>query len=334
MSSEEDQNGDQSATEDEVMAEIVDMVDITAMFEKAASCLTVTDPMLCNKETFNLQDSMAALELMDPKMDCCEIPASHVAPFGRTDVDDKMVFPRPAPTGLDDAVDPLPWNNLTIRDAAFICLESLIRLESLLSGASVVESTFTCLYAHKPVMTDMKARLEASSLTEQMKVIMMPPKKKGTTPQAVVYASTLMLLELTDVLRSIILNADIYEEEDFTVSTFNIDVFDDRDENTATAAAMEVLETISTLDNQESDEVRAISLILSFQLDFLTSCTALVSHSLGCVLVYGSPLVLTVNSCHCSIRLNLQARRFEELLVKRSILRELQRRSWSRLQSS
>ena len=267
-----------SNEEDEVMTEAKEMMDITERLELAASCLSVTDPILCVKENFNLQDSMAALELMDQKMDCCEVPASHVAPFGR-EVDtqvEKMVFPRPAPVGLNDVVDPLPWENLTIQDAAFISLESLIRLESLLSGASVVESIFTCLYAHKPVMSDMKAQLEFSSLTEQMQAIM-KPERKGTIPQRVVYASTLMLLELMDVLRSIILNADIYEEEDFTVSTYNIQVFDGRDEGTATAAVFSTLESVSKLENQDSDEVRAITFILGSQLDFLSACTTMVS---------------------------------------------------------
>jgi hypothetical protein len=255
-----------------------EMVDITSLFQEAASALSVTDPMLCNKDTFNLQDSMAALELMDQKMDCCEVPASHVAPYGEAAKvsDEKMVFPRPAPIGLDDTIDPLPWNDLSIQDAAYISLESLIRLESLLGGVSVVESTFTCLYAHRPIMEDMKARLEPSSLTEKMQAIM-KPKRKGTTAQHVVYASTLMLLELTDVVRSIILNADIYEEEDFTVSTYNVQVFEDRDEDTAINAVVDALGMVASLENQESDEIRAITVILGFQLDFLTVCTSLVS---------------------------------------------------------
>jgi hypothetical protein len=86
-----------------------------------------------------------------------------------------------------------------------------------------------------------------------------------------------MLVELTDVLRSIILNADIFEEEDFTVSTYNVQVFDDRDDTTATNAVVRVLEMVAALENQESDAVRAIKLILGFQLEFLTVCTSLVS---------------------------------------------------------
>ena len=230
------------------------------------------------KFTVNLQDSMAALELKDRKMDCCEIPASQVAPYGVAAPDDVMVFPRPAPTGLNDIVQPLPWQELTIEDAAYIALEALIRLESLLGGASVVESTFTCLYVHRPVVADMKERLKIppETLTEQIQSIM-KPKKTGTTAQHVVYAASLMLLELTDVVRSVILNADIYEEEDFSVSTYNIAVFDDRDEATAIVVVVDTLEMMAALEDQENEHVKAITSILGFQLDLLTICTSLVS---------------------------------------------------------
>jgi hypothetical protein len=259
-------SSDEREKKDVILVEKQEMVDITSLIEDAASSLTVSAPMLCDEKSFNLLDSMAALELIDRKMDCCEVPASLVAPYGKTASEEKMVFPRPAPTGLNDVVEPLPWDDLTMEEAAFISLEALIRLESLLDGSSVVESTFTCLYAHQPVLADMKARLQPDS-----------KEKNGTTAQRVVYAATLMLLELTDVLRSIILNADIYEEEDFSVSTYNIAVFDDRDEATAVVAVADVLELIKTLEEQDSDEVRAITLILGFQLEFLTVCTSMVS---------------------------------------------------------
>lgn len=249
-------------------------IDITSVVEEAANSLTVSDPMLCDRNSFNLQDAMAALELMDKTMDCCEIPASQVAPFGVKADDEKFVFPRPSPTGLEDVVNPLPWEDLTMLDAAHISLQNLIRLESLLDGASVVESTYTCLYAHLPVIQDMKARLEPSSLTEQIQAIM-KSTMRGSLAQHVVYASTLLLVEVTDTVRSIILNADIYEEEDFTVSTYNIKTFKERDEYMVTTVASNILEMIEELDNQDSDEVQAIKLIFQFQLDFLSICTSL-----------------------------------------------------------
>jgi hypothetical protein len=255
-----------------------EMIDITSVVAAAANSLTEASPMLCDRDSFNLQDAMAALELMDKKMDCCEIPIAQVAPFGVQidDDDDRLVFPRPAPTGLDDVIDPLPWDELTNLDAAHIVIQNMVRLEALLGGASVVESTYTCLYAHRPAMEDMKSRLmEPESLTEQIQAIM-KPKMKGTIAQNVVYASTLILLELTDTIRSIILNADIYEEEDFTVSTYCIQVFHDRDENTVINTVGDVLEMmVSEVEDTDSDDVQAIALSLKFQLDFLVMCTSM-----------------------------------------------------------
>jgi hypothetical protein len=37
-----------------------------------------------------------------------------------------MVFPRPARTGLNDASDLLPWNELAIKASAFIAMENLV----------------------------------------------------------------------------------------------------------------------------------------------------------------------------------------------------------------
>ncbi len=265
-----------------VTIETEGMVDVTDLFREAANALTVKDSMLCNNDTFNLQDSMAALEVMDAKMDCCQIPVSQVAPFGRdiSKEDERMVFPRPAPIGLDDVIDPLPWNELSLLDASYISMECLARLESLLGGASVVESTFTCLYAHAPVVADMKARLDPSSgdsLAEatQNDGVVDNGVTLTTLAQYVVYASVLLLLELTDVIRGIILNADIFEEEDFTVSTYGIAVFEDRDENTAMDAAKRALEHLSTSTHKDSDAVRAITFIMDYQLDLLAFCASM-----------------------------------------------------------
>lgn len=248
------------------------MVDITAILDAHAKSLTVSDPMLCNTDSFNLQDAMAALEVIEPKMDCCEIPISKVAPFGAKfdENDDRLVFPRPAPTGLVDAVDPLPWDDLTNLDAAHVLIEYIIRLESLLGGASIVESTHTCLYAHKPVIEDMKKLVEPTSKGKGKQ------EMKGTLAQNVVYASTLMVLELTDTMRSIILNADIYEEEDFTVSTYSMEVFNDRDEGSVINSVANTLEyMVSEIEDKGKDEVVIIGQILKYLLDLLAMCTSM-----------------------------------------------------------
>ena len=235
--------------------------------------------------SFNLQDSMAALEIMDRKMDCCEIPISEIKHQSTTTVttttnkndEDRMVFPRPAPTGLDDVVDPLPWNELTIEASAFIAMENLVRMESLLSGSSVVESIYTNLYAHKVVLDDMRNRLYPSSVPEKLQSIIQTASKEGTISQHIVFASTLLMVEQTDLLRGVILNADIYEEEDFAVSTYNIPTMEGRDEESVMKVGRIVLEMIQeevsksepTLNQHDKNAIQLVNLICGFQLDFM-----------------------------------------------------------------
>jgi len=271
------------------------MTDISLILDDASSLLTFESSMLHTK-SFTLQDSMAALEIMDVKMDCCEVPcrkenlkvcdhnneSRDKDKFYKKNKKERMIFPRPAPTGLDDEVDPLPWDELTMDDAAFIVTENLIRLESFLTdGSSIVESTFTSLYAHQSVMENMKKYLEPSSLTEQMQAIM-TTNKKGTLPQIIIYSSTLMLIELTELLREVILNADIYEEEDFTVSTYNLKVFVDRDCTSVVKVGQSVVEklkkerSLEKQGNKSSLEVlECIHLVLNFQLDFISLITSM-----------------------------------------------------------
>ncbi len=257
------------------------MKDISQILEDTASLLTFESPML-HTESFTLQDSMAALEIMDLKMDCCEVPSRKE---NKENLDEKttqrMIFPRPTPTGLDDEIDPLPWDELTMEDAVFIATENLVRLESFLTdGSSIVESTFTSLYAHKSVMENMKRALEPSSLTEQMQAIM-TTSRKGTLSQNIVYSSTLMLIELTELLREVIMNADIYEEEDFTVSTYNLKIFTDRDTTAVVKVGERVLEMMKDetlqeeVNNTRSEVLKCVELVLKFQLDFISIITTL-----------------------------------------------------------
>lgn len=286
------------------------MNDITHVLEDAASFLNFKMPML-HTESFNLQDSMAALEIMDKKMDCCEVPcrngtfdsisesrssSNDVGSDGEEleeENSSKMVFPRPAPTGLFDFVDPLPWEELTMDDAAFIAIENIVLLESFLTdGTSVVENTFTCLYAHKCVVEDMKNRLGHASLTDKMQA-MMYSMEKGTVPQHVVYLSTLMLIKLTEFTRDVILNADIYEEEDFTVNTHNICIHDDQNDVSVIKMGRAVLNMLkegvvpkdqcSNTKHHNDVALKAINLILEFQVDLLSIITSLSRLSGKCI---------------------------------------------------
>jgi hypothetical protein len=282
-----------------------DLVDITQLVEECAISLSVTDPLVCHPHSFRLHDAMAASLLQDSKLDCCEIPIALVAPYGfyseaTAAGSSQTVFPRPTPTGLDGAFAPLKWDALTTADAAFIVLGILVRLQSFLSGASVGESIFTCLYAHSPVLVDMRARLfpddettsaavemvdnriPAAALVDKMDQLQIRKGQqyKGSFAQIVVFASALALVETALAVRDVIQNADIYEEEDF-VSTNYIPFYTeaaDMDSLRADWALSMVLDEILTA---ESVLEQAIAMMIGFQRDLSTVLATMVSRSLA-----------------------------------------------------
>lgn len=262
-----------------------DLIDITAIIAGCSQALNVSDPFLCDENSFSLHDAMAASQLTDRKMDCCEIPMTSIAPFGTKVNEDNTGYPRPAPTGLDGPFTPLLWEKLTEKDALFISLGCLVRLEAMLGGASVGESTFTCLYAHFSVMCDMKTKVmpEPEGIAEKLKNVMsdrkaLGPTLDGTVPQVVVFSSSLMLVELTSKIREAIINADIYEEEDFIHNTNDIPFFN---ETPSHVNPLPVLDSaLQRVRQMESGIIRdALQLVLSFQRDLLTVTNSMVRTS-------------------------------------------------------
>lgn len=205
--------------------------DISQLVDDCVNSLTLSEPFLCHKDSFSLHDSMAALQLTDPIMDCCEVAANHYATTATTTPctsATKTIFPRPPPTGLKDAFVALSWDELTLKDSAYFGLETLIRFEAFLAGASVGESVGTCLYAHAPVIVDMERALFGDgdgTTRDNMLVAASAASDTETTavpnsfPKSIVYAFTVALLQVTEDTRSIIVDADIYEEEDFSHSS-------------------------------------------------------------------------------------------------------------------
>jgi hypothetical protein len=241
------------------MADNEDLVDITALIETSASSLTNKNSVLCNKETFDLQDAMAALELMDRKMDCCQIPALVARGAPTTAHDEDMVPPRPLPKGLNDDLVPIPWSDLTMDDASLIAVESLTRLESMLNGASVAESIYTCLYAHSSVLEDMKSRMQQGY---------------STVAQRAVYALALALVAVSKIVHEIVIRADIYEEEDFSVNTYGFDFFDGILKVESYKNMEHGLKCVSGVEGG-----RIVELVLHFLLDVLKSCVSMANMS-------------------------------------------------------
>lgn len=244
------------------------LVDVTRLVERAASSLTHDAPLLRNNDTFSLMDAMAALEVTDPIMDCCELPAVDQSPGDRPR---RAVPPRRLPSGLHHPLSSLPWDGLTLGDARIIALETMTRLNAVLSGAGAAESTYTCLYAHDDILIDMANELSG---TDEDKL------SSAAAAKHVVYASALLLVKLHDLVRTIGLNADIYEEEDFTVSTHGFLFAPKWDPNIlrkAVNTAISALRKLRGKDNTVSkeDDAKLLTLLLQLQLIFFEACTSL-----------------------------------------------------------
>ena len=276
------------------------LVDISLIVEKASHTLTYSNPLLCKKESFSLQDSMAALELMDPIMDCCEIDAScyHYSQNKKEKNSNNSnnnsnnkwqqhasrnkVPPQIAPKSLKGDA-PLPWDNLTFHHAHHFVLKEICCLDSMICGSSVIESTFTCLYAHDGILHDMRNELQPHTITTDHNIHTFPQN----APKWTVYAAALILVKLSEAIRKMVIHADIYEEEDFTPNADPFQFLPIVEEN-------EVLETLSYVINHlsqlskhnqsnnhsQNDDDKRIDIIVSaldLQLQIFLSCSTLVS---------------------------------------------------------
>jgi hypothetical protein len=254
-----------------------DLLDVTALIRNCASHLTVGEPFMCNAESFNLHDSMAATELTDRKMDCCEVPVSHYT--GVQDDGEKYVFPRPPPEGLDDDFTLLPWEHLTPREASYISLQMLGCLQAFLSGVSMAESTFTCLYARSSILHDMHHRLFGD------KPLVEPIEAPSPDQYArfLLFTCAVALVDATDIARNVILNADIYEEEDFFPNTYDIPIYTE----TVRVQTLQLIDAATKMTTEAGVEKVLLDVnrsCLGFFQRFISVCTALVSSVVGVAL--------------------------------------------------
>lgn len=304
MSSHAAENTERAPLNDDETA-TTDHEDIGLLIEECAASLSVSVPFLADENTFNLYDAMAATQLMDRKMDSCEVPVTLVSPIDTVDEnDDRMVFPRPVPLSLDDTFTPLPWNELAFEDVAIIAVQILIRVQSLFTGASVAESAFTCLYAHSPVLGDMMVKLFPESIEDRMSSLDIKVTKD--LPKIALFASVLSMVNLTDLFRGIVFNADIYEEEDFVSNTNDIPIFTEGKDIDAREYVNFALKALQSSDDGGS-YVQLIRSTLSVHFALMSVLQTLVRNE-----------CLSICSCRCVIltkqtlrRRNLPQRRYQ-----------------------
>jgi hypothetical protein len=249
-------------------------IDLTDLVEQTAASLSVQEPFLRNKLSFSLHDAMAASQLLDCNMDSCEIPASYynsACDNNDNGTDKRFVFPRPAPTALVDPFHQLLWDELISRDTILIALEMLVRFEASLCGSSVGESTFTCLYAHAGVLMDMKAQVVPKLLDDFLlsnNINDIGGELIDTNNffhKFIVLVCAWTLVDATEIARSIILHADIYEEEDFVVNTYDISFASDN-EDLPTLRLLE--KAIQMAQLKDNSDCQLLVLVLDAMLGF------------------------------------------------------------------
>ncbi len=263
------------------------MTDITTLIDKASKELTHEDPLLCTA-SFNLFDSMSALDIMDPKMDGCEIPKSYYLHRGRDqekdmDTDGKAekndsssvsvsetVPPRPVPDSLHDQICPLPWDKLTMRQTRVIVLEILTRFQSFLDGNSVAETVYTCLYAHNIILSDMQSKVACiiSNLESNANEL-----KKVEKAQLAIWGVSLLVVKVSKLVKTIVQKADIYEEEDFTMISSKFNFFSSFSDD-------ELLQMVASIrtalhDDADVDDEKVIAHVLDLMVGFYSSCSTL-----------------------------------------------------------
>ena len=153
----------------------------------------------------------------------------------------------------------------------------------MICGSSVIESTYTCLYAHDGILHDMRNELKPHANTAKNNAASF----QKNAPKWTVYASSLILVKLCEAVRKIVIHADIYEEEDFTPNADPFQFFPIVEEKEVVETLSYVINQLSKLsiDSQSNDDYQnydnsTIDIIVSaldLQLQMFLSCCTLVS---------------------------------------------------------
>lgn len=178
-------------------------------------------------------------------MDCCAIP----------DIALSRLQP---PKRLTD----IEFEDLNVEQVACIAVECWTRIEALLGGVNVLESTYTCLYAHNHILREMRYFCNENN--------------KVKAQHYALYASVLALVKISNAVHEIVTQADIYEEEDFDIKVLSFDfardVASDADVPRTILHALELL-----FDEEENMEaVCILTACLKAQMRFFDSCSVLV----------------------------------------------------------
>lgn len=252
----------------------------------------------------DMRDAMTALELGDERMDCCEIPIitsvdlsapssssqrtrtipPRIAPLHLSDgTTSSSAAPHPIiptqPNSSDIIISPsaplqlpsspcpslLPyWKTLSISSTSSshqllpLLLLQLTSLEAYIGtnngGSNAAETLYCMLWCHDGVLADMRDTLSTSKELDEVSVA-----------QWTLFASSIGVVRIAEVVRWAVVNADIYEEEDFGVALHGgvddtSNVSDDNDSSSSStmrfcpSLKQENSATMSSVPTYQADE--------------------------------------------------------------------------------
>lgn len=207
------------------------LIDITLLCENVSSNMTYIEPLI-TIDDFSMFDAMNALELMDPKMDAsCGI-------------------------NIDKVLKNIDHNEIPILNASIVV--SLIKLMiinevAFIDGASLLESTHQCLllwegYHQHPHLLD--ALIIRSS---------MPSPSSSSIYDRVLIAYSKCLNKCLTYINNAILDANIYEDEDFQPST--VPTLSNTDDEILINDMNSCIKELNNSDN--NDDKKLLSLLIS-----------------------------------------------------------------------
>ena len=240
------------------------VIDITSIITKACEEELSMSKSLLHNQSFNLYDSMCALELTDAKMDSCEIPIAHYTQYNTSLNNDSSDYttvpPRPRPKSLNS----LPWEKLSIFETRVILSQFITNLDAFVNGSSLAETVFTSYYLYHDILNPM------TKVVQRVDTI-----TNTTMAQRLLCIACHLTILNAKLIRKIVIHADIYEEEDFVTNAyFLLNSNSDDDDCGINYMPIETITTMyqehlsSSNTNKDNVDVSIIHSIIQFLLDF------------------------------------------------------------------
>ena len=133
------------------------------------------------------------------------------------------------------------WNTLQLSQNNSILpliILQLISLEAYIGtnngGSNAIETLYCMLWFHDGVLIDMSERLDVDTIVENVSANQSGSSGKDdtdidelTVAQWVLFASSLGIVRIAEAIRWVVVNADLYEEEDFGITLHGVKEEDD-----------------------------------------------------------------------------------------------------------